>query len=265
VSEGARPSRIGGGRIGRPELIFFDLGDTLVRPEPSGAEIYAGVCRAFGRDVDPDELAAAFASASWDPGLTFEPTEEASFERIKAFDMTVLGKLGIRDLPDEFFRAVGDAFARREAWFVFPDVVPTLDALEASGIRRAVISNWVWNAPALVHDLGLAARFETLVISARVGFQKPAREIFQHALDATGVRAERALHVGDSYDADVVGARTVGIKPVLIDRSFGDAVRRDGPRAFADMPAGEEGPVVHDLYELLDLVAVPRPSLAARG
>ena len=72
-----------------------------------------------------------------------------------------------------------------------------------AGIRLCVISNFVWGAPELIHDLELARHFETLVISARVGFQKPNPGIFQHALEQMQVAPERAMHVGDSYRADV--------------------------------------------------------------
>lgn len=47
---------------------------------------------------------------------------------------------------------------------------------------------------------------------------KPHREIFERALDVAGVSAEEAIHIGDSYQADVLGARKLGIDAVLVDR-----------------------------------------------
>ena len=38
--------------------------------------------------------------------------------------------------------------------------------------------------------------------------------------------AEGSLHVGDSFENDVLGARSVGIEPVLLDRSR-PGTRRD--------------------------------------
>ena len=93
------------------------------------------------------------------------------------------------------------------------------------------------------------------MISSRVGYQKPQREIFEHGLELTGVERERALHVGDSYGADVQGARAAGIQPVLIDRRIGDASRVRDERRDVDVP------VISDLYELLDLIGVSRPAL----
>jgi len=223
-----------------------------VRADPSWAEIYLGACRPFGLEVDREALTAALAETPWDHAGPFEPTEEASYERVKAFDCAVLGRLGYRELPDQLFRSIEAAFAARESWHVFPDVLPALEALAGQGVRRAVISNWVWGAPELLHDLKLARHFEALVISSRVGYQKPQPEIFEHALGLTDVEPRRALHVGDSYAADAEGARAAGIQAVLIDRAIGDPSRARDERRDADVP------VVADLYGLLDLIGIPR-------
>src|SRR5205814_1467871 len=116
----------------------------------------------------------------------------------------------------------------------------------AAGIRLAVISNWTWAAPELLHDLELARHFESLIISSRVGFQKPHSAIFRHALEVMRVSPDRAVHVGDSYAADVLGARSVGIAPVFIARGFG----REGPNR-SRVPAGDPVPIVNDLTGLL--------------
>ncbi len=225
-----------------------------MRADPSWADIYLSACRPFGLEVDREALTAALAETPWDHAGPFEPTEEASYERVKSFDRAMLARLGYRELPDRLFRSIEAAFSVRESWHVFPDVLPALEALADHGVRRAVISNWVWGAPELLHDLELARHFEALVISSRVGYQKPQPEIFEHALELTGVERGRALHVGDSYAADVEGARAAGIQPVLIDRAIGDPSRAQDERRDADVP------VVADLYGLLHLIGVPRPA-----
>jgi putative hydrolase of the HAD superfamily len=130
-----------------------------------------------------------------------------------------------------------------------------LDALTAAGIRLCVISNFVWGLPELIHDLELARHFEKLVVSARVGFQKPNPGIFEHALNVMQVAPERAMHIGDSYRADVEGARRLGIRAVLIARAAGDAARLGITQDHADPDLD----VVTDLNELLDLLGIERP------
>jgi putative hydrolase of the HAD superfamily len=57
-----------------------------------------------------------------------------------------------------------------------------------------------------------------VVTSKEVGVDKPNPLIFQAALQRAVVDASEAVHVGDQYKMDVVGARGVGINPILIDR-----------------------------------------------
>lgn len=54
---------------------------------------------------------------------------------------------------------------------------------------------------------------------------KPRREIFDEALRVSGCTPDEVVHIGDSYDTDVVGAHGAGIKPVLLLR--GRAQRHD--------------------------------------
>jgi putative hydrolase of the HAD superfamily len=243
----------------RPEVVLLDVGDTLVRAHPSWAAVYRQGLADCGIDVGDAELEQALQEETkrggwWLTDDPFEPTEATSFARIKEFDSLVLGRLGYPDLPDHVFRAIEAAFARRAAWYVYPDVLPAVGAMRDAGLRLAVVSNWVWGGPELMHDLDLARHFETLVVSARVGFQKPHPGIFRLALERMAATPEATVHVGDSYPADVMGARRVGISPVLIDRSGRDP---STVREERDDPAL---PIVHDLFQLLDLLGVDRPA-----
>lgn len=242
----------------RPDVVFLDVGDTLIRAHPSWASVYRQGLHEFGMDVTEKDLERALleetqAGAWWNIEDPFEPTQENSYHRIKQFDAAVLRRLGYDDLSDGVFRGIEDAFARRSAWYVYPDVVPAIEALRGAGLRLGVISNFVWGGVELIHDLELARHFDSLTISARVGFQKPNPGIFRHALEQIGVEPGAAIHVGDSYNADVGGARKVGITPVLIEREQGDAARWRAEYEEPDLP------VIRDLYELLDLLGIDRP------
>jgi putative hydrolase of the HAD superfamily len=244
--------------LARPEVLFLDVGDTLIRAHPSWAGVYRQGLLESGIDIGEKDLERALlqetqAGGWWLDETPFEPSEVKSFETVVAFDAAVLARLGYPDLAEDTFRRIEDAFARRSAWYVFPDVNPALDALTGAGIRLCVISNFVWGAPELIHDLELARHFEKLVISARVGFQKPNPGIFRHALEQMAVAPERAMHVGDSYRADVMGARRLGIAAALIARGLDDPVRLRDEHSDPDLV------VLTDLNDLLELFAIERP------
>ena len=239
-----------------PAAILLDVGDTLVRPDPSWRDVYAGVFMDHGIDATSEQFEAAFRAAwkEWEQEGPFEATEEASFARLMALDRLVFARLGYPDLPESFFRQVDQAFRQRSAFYVFPDVIPALDALQAAGLRLAVVSNWGWAAPELLQTLELARHFEVLSISARVGYQKPHPAIFEHALELLGLAADEVVHVGDDPTADILGADRAGIAAVLIDR-----------RGRLDTPIGAGAtidgvPIIADLAELLDLLGIDRPA-----
>jgi putative hydrolase of the HAD superfamily len=78
-----------------------------------------------------------------------------------------------------------------------------------------------------------------VVTSKEVGSNKPEPPIFLAALDRAGVSASEAVYVGDQYDTDVVGARGVGIKPILIDR-------------YGLMPEVSDCPRIRSLPEVME-------------
>jgi putative hydrolase of the HAD superfamily len=100
----------------------------------------------------------------------------------------------------------------------FPDAVPALREMRSRGLRLVVASNWDCSLPDVLDQAGLAELVDGVVASAVVGFDKPAPELFEAALELAGCDASEAVHVGDSPSADVAGAAAVGIRPVLLQR-----------------------------------------------
>jgi putative hydrolase of the HAD superfamily len=104
---------------------------------------------------------------------------------------------------------------------LFSDTEPALGSL-ASHVRLAVISNGLGRDQRrkLAH-LGLAERFDAVVISEEVDLRKPDPAIFAHTLDAVGSRRESAIYVGDNPAHDIAGAHAAGMRGVWIDRGDG--------------------------------------------
>lgn len=230
----------------------------MIRAHPSWAAVYRVGLADAGIEVSEKAVEQALLEETktgwWLLDDPFEPTEETSYARIKAFDQAVLDRVGYTDVSDEVFRSIEANFARRSAWYVYPDVVPAVEAMRHSGLRLGVISNFVWGGPELIHDLALARHFDALTISSRVGFQKPHRAIFDHALAQLKVEPAKALHIGDSYAADIQGARRAGIGALLIDRAGADPARLRADHEDPDLV------VISDLLELLDLLGIERPA-----
>lgn len=195
--------------------VFFDAGGTLVRPCHDVGEVYARTGRRYGCDADPEQLTESFLRAFQAQKLDGRTQDKTWWQEVVADAFAPFG--GGRD-PASLFEELYSHFTSPDSWELFPTALDTIRTLQARGYRTALISNWDDRLPELLEGLDLTSLLDPIVISYRVGAEKPAQRIFQTALDEAGVAPHESLMVGDDYDADVLGAHAVGMKAVLIRR-----------------------------------------------
>jgi len=128
----------------------------------------------------------------------------------------VTHELGIRDGEVPFER-IAPAYVDVTVEFLpplLPDVAETLAALHGQ-VKIGLICNTGFTGGdplRRVLDIhGIAPYFDVLTFSNEFGYLKPDPRIFQYTLERLGVNASESLHVGDLEDADVAGARAVGM------------------------------------------------------
>lgn len=96
---------------------------------------------------------------------------------------------------------------------LFDDVLPTLDAL---GVRYTL--GLLSNGNSYPERCGLEGRFQFVVFSQDHGVEKPDPRLFQVAVERAGCAKRELLHVGDSLETDVGGARQAGVPSVWLNR-----------------------------------------------
>ncbi len=116
-----------------------------------------------------------------------------------------------------------------------------MDALRASGVKIAIVSNSEGMLEELFTKLGILRHFDAVVDSAKVGVAKPDARIFQIACERTSTTLERALHLGDTLATDIEGAINAHMRVALID-PFGHYEGRiaDVPRALGVVEAAND-------------------------
>jgi putative hydrolase of the HAD superfamily len=197
------------------KAVTFDVGGTLIEPWPSVGHIYAEVAARRGLKIfSAEQLNARFETA-WQARKTFEHSRHAWAELVDE----VFSHPAVRLPSETFFQELYDVFAQPAAWRVFPDVIPTLDALVSRGIRLGVISNWDERLRGLLRRLNLDRYFEIWAISHEVGFTKPSRAIFRQAAAEFGLQPDAILHVGDSFETDIASAQAAGFHALQIHRT----------------------------------------------
>jgi putative hydrolase of the HAD superfamily len=212
----------------RFDAVLLDVGQTLLRVEPSVGHIYADTARAYGIDAAPEVIERAFREfwntqrREFPDNLGMPSSEEAEREWWRGAVEWVFNSAGLMEAfgPrfEPYFDELFEVFARGEVWHVYDDVVPTLDAFDRAGIRLGVVSNWDKRLGVLLDSLELSRRFEFIVASAGVGRRKPHPRIFEEALRRLELPADRVAHIGDSYEEDILGAQGVGITAFHLTR-----------------------------------------------
>lgn len=110
----------------------------------------------------------------------------------------------------------------------FADAAPALAELRTRGLRIVVVSNWDCSLGEVLGQVGLRGLVDAIVVSAQVGAPKPDARMFEAAVQVAGCAPTDAIHVGDSPDHDVAGARAAGIRALLLDRTGGGDLRSLG-------------------------------------
>lgn len=216
--------------------VFFDFGGTLLIMRRD--RIISRILSEEGYAVEAEQVHSAYFSVepSWleeygDKKMTGEETEEA-YRRLDAMIFRLLfpGSTGTEtDRVSALMRLGWPRVEKSVPLELYPDALPTLDVLKSQGYSLGLVSNAPPNTMNVVEKLGLTKYFPVVLISGVVGVSKPNPEIFRMALARAGAGPESAVHVGDVYEADVVGARNAGIKGILLDRS-GSQSKLDCPR-----------------------------------
>jgi putative hydrolase of the HAD superfamily len=197
--------------------VFLDAGGVLV--DPNWSRVSEALLR-HGVDVSPSALATAEPQAkrALDTPELVRTTSDHT-RGWKYFNL-VLEHAGVA-LSDATDRALADLHEyhrRLNLWETVPPGVPeALVRLRGLGLLLVVASNANGTVRAHFERIGLATHFDLVLDSHDVGIEKPDPAFFAHGLAAIGVRADEALHVGDFYTIDVVGARAAGIEAWLVD------------------------------------------------
>ncbi len=98
----------------------------------------------------------------------------------------------------------------------FDGVKEGLSALKERGYTLAALSDFPLGRK--LEYLGLASYFDYAAATEDSGYLKPNGTPFQVMLDALSVPAERVLYVGDSYEKDIIGAKKMNMRAMLIKK-----------------------------------------------
>ena len=231
-----------------PRAVTFDCWRTLIYESSwetaHGLRVAAleRAARRAGRVLEPGEAGRAF-DAAWSRHMDLWTREVATGARDVAH--WALEEIGV-DPRGEHFESLLEAFEEAShsgGVRAVEGALETLTRLDAAGIRCALICDTGLTPGRVVRRLldgeGLLERLRETIFSDEWSLPKPHPRVFEAALEALGVTAEEAVHVGDLRRTDVAGARAVGMGTIRIRASNDDTT----PLADADHVADSHADV----------------------
>ena len=198
--------------------LTVDAAGTLLRPHPSVGKIYAEVLELHGGHAEPSYLEARFANAFSKLSI------KKSMDKIFWMELVrrTIGDACPVNHFESFFEDLWNTFAEGRRWSIVSGVEETLDEFRKKGIGISVLSNNDGRLHKVLCDLGIRKWFHKVFISEEIGTLKPSAEIFRHVERNLNYKPVELMHIGDSLEADYLGAIRVGWKSNFL--------RRDKPR-----------------------------------
>ena len=215
--------------------VLFDFGDTLMYPQASWPPVFERASHRLGeylaihdKRVDCSSIPTEFRQRL---GEYFIERERSMIETSSmAVLQNLLAEKGFVHLNEAFLREALDQYyaVTQQNWLLEEDAIPTLEALKAAQIRIGLVSNASdsRDVQSLVEKFGIQSYLDFVLTSADCSYRKPHPRIFELALSNWGYLPDEIAMVGDRLDADISGARPLGIYTIWIKRR---AARKAAP------------------------------------
>jgi putative hydrolase of the HAD superfamily len=208
---------------GEVDAVFLDVGGVFHLPDH---EIVGAALRRAGIEGPFDPAVLDRAHYAGAKALEVWPQGDVRTGLWAAYERAYAAEAGVPDdRLDDAVAELDDAFAEKGVWSrLAAGSMDGLRALAATGVTLAIVSNSDGTLEARLRSEaicqvgpGAGVPMAIVIDSDAVGVAKPDPAIFRIALEATGVAADRALHIGDTVGADVDGALAAGVRPVHLD------------------------------------------------
>ena len=220
------------------KAIFFDWFNTLAHYYPPREELESQALKELGFNVSPKSLSYGlyladkhFFEENARLSIRLRSQEEQN-KLYTTFHRIILKEAGITTTDEVVSKLLSRMLQLNNSmkFVLFDDVSATLKSLKAQGLKLGLLTNLQSEVNSMCRELGIADYLDFTVTSAEAGADKPQPPIFLKALQLAHVNPAEAIHVGDQYQNDVLGARGVGISPILLDRADYYTEIKDCPR-----------------------------------
>ncbi len=197
---------------GKIKHIFFDLDHTLWDFDRNSKLAFEALFHQYNIDIDLTKFLAIY-----------EPINYAYWAKFRVEEISKLdlrrGRLSDSFAHFELIFSEAELDAMAEAYIeelpknnhLFDGVIQTLDELKPKYELHIITNGFHGVQHNKLQKSGLMPYFSSVTTSEEVGLKKPNPVIFQKALEKAQAKPQESLMVGDTFEADILGAEAVGM------------------------------------------------------
>lgn len=198
--------------------IFFDLDHTLWDFDRNSGLAFAKIFEINNLSINYEEFLEVYSPINFqqwkwyrEERITKEQLRYGRFK--KTFDN--MGFSVTDDIIDKLSDDYMDYLPQNN--FLFDGTMELLDYL-APKYKMHIITNGFQDVQTTkMKRSGLEPYFKTMTTSESANVKKPNAKIFHLAMQKAGVTADKSMMIGDTYEADIVGALNVGMDAICFN------------------------------------------------
>lgn len=195
--------------------IFFDLDHTLWDFDKNSAISYDLIFKGLALNVDLDEYLAAYKQINLDLWKLFrEDRIDKETLRYKRLNDTFIA-IG-KDISDKTIHKIADQYIYylSKQTNLLEGATELLEYLKPKYKLHIITNGFQEVQVGKLNNTDLIRYFDVVVNSEMAGVKKPNPKIFELALEMAEVEKNNAIMIGDSYEADVLGALDIGLDAI---------------------------------------------------
>ncbi len=192
--------------------VFFDLDHTLWDFEKNSALTFEKILGENEIHIELTDFLKIYVPANLEFWKLFQEgkitKEELRYQRLK----TVFDRL-MYPVPDWTINRLAEEYIAHLSTFthLFPNTLEILKYLEPKYRLHIITNGFQEIQERKMGNSGILAYFNSIINSEMVGVKKPNPLIFEFAMNRAQTSPDRSIMIGDSLEADILGARSVGM------------------------------------------------------
>ena len=202
--------------------IIFDFGGTLDTHGSHWSKVFWSIYQQNNISITEEQFREAYIYTERTLGKQNIIQKDFSLKQTLATKINIqldyLKTAGYWQADDKLMTETGQQLANAAFQYTDRCIKRSADMMErlSQTHRIALVTNFYGNIQSILHEYGIDQMVKTVIESAEVGIRKPDPGIFALALKKLEAKAEDCLVVGDSYDKDIVPAKSLGCQTVWL-------------------------------------------------